>query len=383
MSQTMPRALTDLTVRAAKPPATGTTTLWDAAVRGFGLRCSQGGTKTFIVMTGKERSRVRIGHYPLWSLKDARLEAMRIISDRAGKPARKRVSFEQAYEKLKQTHLANQRMSTRAQTERLIEKYFLPALRTRSVAEIATAELTAITDKLSATPSEAVHAFAAARLLFRWALKRRLIDRSPLDGVPLPAPVRFRDRVLSEVELATVFRTCFDEPKTSDCFVSIVKLLILTGQRKSQIAHLRGEWISRADKTITWPAEAMKGCRPHIIPYGKIAATILDPLPAEGLLFLGRGRATAFTGFSKCKAAFDKSLKGVESYTLHDLRRSMASAWQRIGIPIEVTEAALAHRSGSFAGIVSVYQRHDYLPEMRTAVQKWEEYLQALLSNSE
>src|ERR1700730_10240360 len=80
--------LTDLAVRALKPPENGTITLWDNTVRGLGVRCSQGGTKTFIVMIGKERSRVRVGHYPEWSVKDARVEAMRIIAERAGKPVR-------------------------------------------------------------------------------------------------------------------------------------------------------------------------------------------------------------------------------------------------------------------------------------------------------
>jgi Arm DNA-binding domain len=155
--------LTDLAARAAKPPAVGTSTLWDSTVRGLGLRCSQGGTKTFFVMLGKERSRVRIGRYLEWSVKDARAQAVKILAARSGKPAPKRLSFETAFEQFKQTHTSQKRASTRHEIERLITRHFLPRLRTRSKIEIGTKDITDITDKLLPTPGTCSHAYAAIR----------------------------------------------------------------------------------------------------------------------------------------------------------------------------------------------------------------------------
>lgn len=384
MSQT---SLTDLSIRAAKPPEKGTSTLWDRTVRGLGVRCSQGGTKTFFVMVGKTRTRIRIGHYPDWTLKDARLEAkdarleaMRIISDRAAKPSKKRLSFEAGFDLFKRTHTAKQRPRTRQETERLISVHYLPMLRTRDLSEIATAELTAITDRLQDTPGTAVHAFAAARLLFRWAAKRRLIERSPLDGVSLPAPIRFRERLLAEAELRIVWQACSQPEPFNAVFMGIVRLLILTGQRRSQIGNLRAEQIDYQNRTITWSGDQMKGGKPHTIPFGELTAALLGTLPKQGYLFPALGKDAPFNGFSKGKARFDRRLEGVAPYCLHDLRRSVASGWQRLGIPIHITETMLAHRSGSFAGIVSVYQRHSYLPELRSAVGQWEAKLASLLN---
>src|SRR5207253_2488034 len=94
-----------------------------------------------------------------------------------------------------------------------------------------------------------------------------------------------------------------------------------------------------------------------------------------------QGTDTPYSAFGYSKQALDRKLGNtVAPFVLHDLRRSMASAWQALGVPIAVTETMLAHRSGSFAGIVSVYQRHDYLPEMREAVERWEQYLASLLN---
>lgn len=271
-------SLTDLAVRAAKAPQTGTTTLWDSNVRGLGLRCSQGGTKTFIVMLGRERSRVSIGRYPHWSVKDARAEALRIIADRAGKPARKRVSFEQAFETFKRTHTVHYRPQVRAETERVIRKHLIPHLNTKAIAGITTEDLTRITDALINKPGTCAHVHGAARTLFRWAVKRRLIDRSPLEGIGTPVPLITRDRVLSPEELRLVY---YKAASLRSLGGKIVQLLVLSGQRRGEIAALRGEYINRDARTITFPADFTKNGRSHTFPYGSMAARIFEDLPRE------------------------------------------------------------------------------------------------------
>lgn len=163
-------------------------------------------------------------------------------------------------------------------------------------------------------------------------------------------------------------------------FGKIVQLLILTGQRRNQIANLRADYIDYDAKTITWPPGEMKGNRRHAILYGDMAAAILGTLPKEGYVFRARGKETAFSGFSKGKPDFDKKLENVAPWVLHDLRRTFASGLQALGVRIEVTEKLLAHTSGTMAGIVGIYQRYSYAEEMRAALAAWEAKLSGLLN---
>jgi integrase len=109
-----------------------------------------------------------------------------------------------------------------------------------------------------------------------------------------------------------------------------------------------------------------------------MTATLLSRKSTSGGLFLARWRQTQFSGWSTSKAALDK-LSGVSGWTLHDLRRTFATNLAALGTPIHVTERLLNHVSGTQSGIVAVYQRHSYMPEMRKAVEAWERHLCALL----
>src|SRR5712691_36484 len=373
--------LTDAAIRNLK--SVSRATYFDAALRGFGLRVTPSGAKTFVIVYGTERARrwEVVGPYPLLSLSKAKKEAGdRLAAIRLGiRPEGKSITFAEAFEVFQQTHGKGNRERTNKQTARLINKHLMPRLKARAIGDITTHEVVTIIDKLLPKPGTANHLFAATRLIFRWAARRRLIDRSPVDGLSLPAKPVFRDRVLTDAELRAVFLAAQD----GSTYGNIILLLILTGQRKSQIAKLRREYIDEKAALITWPPELMKANRRHSIPLSPMAAAILSTQPKEGYLFPARDRDTPFNGFSKCKEAFDKRLDGVQPYVIHDLRRTFASGMQELGVRIEVTEKLLNHTSGSFAGIVSVYQRHSYLPEMREAVQKWEEHLQALISNTE
>lgn len=372
-------ALTDVGVRAAKPPRTGTITIWDTAVRGFGLRVSQGGTKTFFVMTGRERSRVRIGHYPQWSVKDARQQALKTLADRAGKPAPKRVSFESAFEQFKIAHTSQKRPSTRREIERLITQHFLPKLRTRSMADIAPKEITNIIDSLLDRPGACSHAFAVIRLLFRWSVKRKIIERSPIEGMEAPVPPSSRDRVLTDDELVAVYRNAVAQRFTGG---KIVQLLILTGQRRGEIGALRGEWIDCNAKTITLPSEITKNHRTHTFPYGEMVAEVLKDLPKKGYLFPARGSNgdKSFCGWSKLKNGVDP---GCPSWTLHDLRRTFATNLAALDVPPHVIERILNHASGTISGVSAIYNRFSYLDDMRAALQKLETRLHLLLTKPE
>jgi integrase len=373
--------LTDLTIKNLSVPD-GRKTYFDDSLTGFGIRITPRSKTWVLVIHRHNRNEWEtLGKYSIVSLAAARKAAAdRLASIQLGQDSLSPdLSFAEAFALFKQTHTAHKRASTRTETERLIQKHLIPKLGHRPLSSITTQDLTQLIDRLLPTPGICWHTFAAARLIFGWATKRRLIQRSPLESVPSPAKSAPRERVLAPDDLVLVWRA---SESLRGKFGLILRLLILTGQRRNQIASLHAEWIDHERRTISFPSQVMKGGRAHTIPYGDLTVGILKSLPPSGLLFAAPASYTPYSAFSAAKQTLDRKLGDtIAPFVLHDLRRSFASAWQAIGVPIEVTETMLAHRSGSFAGIVSVYQRHDYLPEMRAAVETWEQFLATLLKS--
>jgi integrase len=365
--------LTDLVVRNLKVPDQGTMTYTDDSVPGFQVRVSAGGAKAFSLVHGRNRARVAIGRYPTLSLADARTEAKRLLAEEAlGKHRAPRVLFEKAVDTFLISYCKQkQSAGTAKESKRILNKHFMPSLRHKNLGEIRTQDVTKVLDRLLDTPSEANHAFAKIRLFFRWALRMRHIESSPCAALQMPAKSVSRDRVLTDLELAKVWGAATEYP-----FGTIVRLLILTGARRGEIASLRSDYIDNDKKTITLPHTKNK--RPHTFPYSDMAAAIFEAVPGEeGYLFPGRGSDDAVNGWSKFKLAFDKRCR-IEPWTLHDLRRTFATNLAALGTPIQVTEKLLNHISGASGGIVGIYQRHTYQAEMRTAIEAWEKRLSAL-----
>jgi len=165
-------------------------------------------------------------------------------------------------------------------------------------------------------------------------------------------------------------------------YAGIVKLLILTGQRRQEIAGLRWSEIDLDEqRVIHLPPARTKNGVAHDVPLSARAQGVIADLPRivdADLVFTVKRRPV--NGFSKAKERLDAA-SGVADWTLHDLRRTVASGLQRLGVRLEVTEAVLNHKSGSTAGIVGVYQRHDYADEKRTALEAWASYVTDLVEN--
>jgi len=351
----------------------------DESLAGFGVRVSQGGVKTFVLVHPRTRTPMTIGRYPVVKLQQARQKATQLLAERTlGKDEAPKIGFEEALDAFVGAHLVSKREGTAKETKRLLNKHFLSKLRYEKLHQIPTHTVTKIIDGLLETPSEAMHAYAAARLFFRWAVQRRLLAKSPLEGVPPPAKSVPRARVLSPEELAKIFRAVEAEQSS---FGSIVQLLILLGQRCGETARLTAEMIDFDQGLITLPAAATKNGREHRFPFGRMAKRVLQAGAREGLLFPARGGEEVFSGWSKCKKALDTKCK-ISPWTLHDLRRTFATNLAALGTPIQVTEKLLNHVSGATGGIVAVYQRHTYEAEMRDAISRWETHLRSLLKQS-
>lgn len=243
---------------------------------------------------------------------------------------------------------------------------------------MGTREITLIVDRTRRqAPSEARHAFSAIRKFFNWSKQQRLVAQSPCEGLEFGFRTASRARVLNQDELAAVFRGA---EKVGFPYGTIVQLLMLTGQRRGEIAGLRRSYVNDREKLITLPATIVKNNREHVFAHGDLAGDILARIPNQGdLLFPARGyEDRPFCGWGKAKRALDK-LAGVD-FTLHDLRRSWATHVANLDVHPWVIEAHLNHVSGVVSGVSAIYNRNKYLNETRVAVERFEAMLMELLN---
>jgi integrase len=207
---------------------------------------------------------------------------------------------------------------------------------------------------------------------FAWCMGRGLVDQNPVIGRHV-APEQPRTRVLSTAELAAVWRACDD-----NAYGAIVRLLILTGQRREEIGGLRFGEV--CDGVIALPPSRTKNRRAHVIPLSTAAQAILARRSSQTGDFVF-GDAKAFPSWSRGKSLLDASLAAagarLEPWTLHDLRRSVATGMAELGVPPHIVEAVLNHVSGHKAGIAGVYNRASYEREKRAALAMWADHVLA------
>jgi integrase len=213
---------------------------------------------------------------------------------------------------------------------------------------------------------------AYGRACFAWATKRGTVTSNPFAELPMPNSITRRERVLTDEEAAAIWRAAGEAPLP---YGAIVRLLMLTGQRREEVVGMT--WAELSEDLATWtiPATRTKNGTPHLVPLSQPASKILQVLRSDGtrdvqgahqraklaLVFPGE-RGTPFSGWSKAKSALDTA-SGVSGWWLHDLRRTLATGLQRLGVRLEVTEAVLNHLSASRAGVVGIYQRHHWAEE--------------------
>jgi integrase len=222
-----------------------------------------------------------------------------------------------------------------------------------------------------------IHAVVAA--FFKWAASQnvRLVATSPCIGLTRPTRETSRDRVLDDGELRKVWAA---SGELGHPYAGIVRLLVLTGQRRGEIGDLRWSEVDLENRLLRLPRERTKNGRAHDVPLSPAALAIIAGLPKlveVERVFTIRRRPIA--SFSRMKEQLD-ARSGVTDWTLHDIRRTVASGLQRLGVRLEVTESVLNHASGSTGGIVGIYQRHDYATEKRDALQRWADHVDAVIA---
>jgi integrase len=261
-------------------------------------------------------------------------------------------------------HVSKLRPSTQVQHRHVFEDIVLPAWQGLTVHSVARRDVHELVEAVAETkPVMANRTLAALSKFFNFLVEREVIAASPCAGVKRPGKEEARDRVLSDDEIKALWLACdaIGDPGGT-CF----KALLLLGQRRGEVA---GMCRSEVDDEGVWhiPASRMKGKKAHDLPLSAKARALIDGVP----IISGSDRVFSAMQFSHAKEHLDAIMKPKTPWRTHDLRRTVASGMARLGVPVAVCEKILAHRSGTFAGVVGVYQRYDFVKEMRAALDKW------------
>ncbi|QDP18702.1 tyrosine-type recombinase/integrase [Sphingomonas xanthus] len=372
--------------------------LWDDELKGFGLRLTAMGARSYVLqyrMGGRETPsrRYTIGsHGSPWTPDAARKEAIRLITlVRQGidpveaDKVRRRQAVELAFDDYVDAFTKNYLKKRWKQWQLgsgVLRREAIPVLRNKPLPKIARSDLNPIWDRLMDRPAVARLTHATLRKLFRWAISRGDLERSPMEGMEAPPPVPARDRALSDEELGIAF---LNLDRLGKPFEPYFKLLIFTAQRREEVARMAWSELDRPKREWILPAARTKNSKAHQLPLSLPAIKVLDELaggsawPRSGLVFTTTGESP-ISGFSKAKKRLDSLMAAAigDRYThwrAHDIRRTVATGLQRLGTRLEVTEAVLNHVSGSRSGIVGVYQTYNWEPEKRAALNEWAKHV--------
>jgi integrase len=262
------------------------------------------------------------------------------------------------------------------ESERLLGKF--QSLFGTPLTKITRSDVVRVLDEIvaSGTPYRANRALSALKKLMNWALDRGMIDVNPIAGLKPPHRERARDVVLSDEELLSVMNAARAEGYP---FGNALEMLILTGQRRSEVAEMRWSEIDLERAIWTIPAARSKNGHSHEVPLSSQAVSLLRSLPrflSSDWVFTTTGRVP-ISGFGRVKHRLHVAA-GMPNWRIHDIRRTVASGMARIGVDPHVIEKVLNHKSGIISGVAAVYNRYAYEGEKREALERWATHISFL-----
>lgn len=400
----------------AAPTRTADSFLWDDEVKGFGLKVTPAGVKTYILQyrtggRGSPTRRYSIGRHGAYTPQSARLEAKRLAAlvsegrdPASDKKEARHVAVELAFEAYAQRFLdlyvKQEWKGSYGFAESILRLHVTPVLKTKPLPSIKRSDVTRIFDGL---PAKQValrrNVYAVIRRLFRWAVGRGDLERSPLEGFEAPSSPASRDRVLDESELRLAWLAA---PSLGYPFGPMYRLLIGTGQRREEVAGLDWAELDRGGSSWRLPASRAKNNVASIIHLSNLMLAELDAMagkgkwPKKGFVLTTTGKA-AVSGYSRAKSRLDRAMLDlateeaadgermlpIPAWRVHDFRRTFATGMQKLGVRFEVTEAVLNHVSGSKSGVAGVYQRHDWKAEKRAALDAWGAHIESVATGED
>lgn len=379
----------------ALPPGKREALFFDSELAGFGVKISAGGSRRYILQyrpTGQRTAkRLTIGSLGVLSVDEARRQAKTLLAraatgndPHAGKAtAKSRAaitlgSVADAYLK----HCEHrQQPGTLYQTTLHLTKHWAP-LRplplhnvTRAIVAARLNELRESSGGVSANRSR-----SALSAMFAWAIAEGRAEINPVTGTRQPVKETPRERVLTDDELRAIWRACRE-----DVYGQIVRLLILTAQRRDEVGGMAASELSFEGLVWTLPAARAKNKREQAIPLAPLALGILQKVSrSDGGTRMFSASDRGFSAWSGSKARLDKRLADagtpVAAWTIHDLRRTAATGMAGLGVLPHVVEAVLNHVSGHKAGVAGVYNSATYLAEKQDALSRWAAHVEALVA---
>jgi integrase len=433
LPQRMPKPLTDLQIRALKPPAKRVELPFGD---GLFLLHSPTGAKSWALRYRRfdKPQKLTLGRYmsPTDMLPDAAaaeprvggvlsLTGARLLVQRARRALEQGVDpaallqgtsakskpreVEAAFKEFVRLHvLPHNRASSAKEAVRLFDKKVKPHWKGRSLDSIRRRDVLDLLGHVrdDGAPVTANRVLALVRKFFNWCVEQEFLETSPANNVRQPTAETSRDRFLSDDEISLVWRA---SGGILPPFRQLIRLLILTGQRRGEVASMLWSEISADQLLWSLPKAKTKNGRAHIVPLSEAAQSEILSLPklagSPDYVFTtgakgGGDLLSPVSGFSKVKARLDelvlaqlrldleangldpKEAKPLPPWRLHDLRRTVATGMQKMKVDLRVIEKVINHISGSSSGIVAVYQVYDYEEERREALDKWAAHVLAV-----
>jgi integrase len=370
---------------------------FDQDLGGFGFRLRQrdGGKlrRSWVCQyfTGGRTRRVKLGSFEALTATEARAAARKLLAqvalgaDPQAERQAKRAQTATSFATVVGDYLEAKREQLRPASFRIAKLYlaggsYFAALAAMDVRGIKRSDVAAAIRTIVRKHSTSTAAAARRQLsaFFAWCIAEGLLGdgMNPVDGSHRPDDPRPRERVLEDRELTAIWNACGGEDDMS----RIMRLLILTGSRRQEVGGMTWSELS-AEGTWTLPAERSKNGREHKLALPPTASNIIASVPRRSRDHLFGDRAgSGFTSWSRGKEDLDRRLAGtVESWRVHDIRRSVATGMADIGIDPHIIEATLNHYSGHRRGVAGLYNRSRYERQVREALARWSAHLVALV----
>jgi integrase len=368
--------------------------LWDTQCIGFGARRQKDGVFYYLRFrrNGAQYMKSIGRHGSPWTPDTARNEAKRLLGAVVGgdDPFTKPLASESfGHEVGRYLERKRAMMKPRAfeEVERHLTNHAAPLHRLR-LGEIDRRTIAARLGEIETASGPVARNRVRSSLsaFFSWAVTEGLLEANPVQGTAKLDEGGSRERTLAPAELRELWSALDDEPNAQ--FADIVRLLVLTGQRREEIGGLR--WSEIDQGLIILGPQRTKNSRQHEVPLSRQAKAIIErQRKRKGRDFIFGIGELGFSGWSDCKARLDQGLlaarrktnrkaKAMPDWHLHDCRRSCATGMAELGVQPHIIEAVLNHVSGHKAGVAGIYNRARYADEMRTALQKWADHIERI-----
>jgi integrase len=363
-------------------------------VPGLYLRVRKSGSRTFVIQwrQGNIQRRLTVGKVGVLTLDEARKKARKLLvgidegADPIAVKARTKVADKLLFEALAQEYLdaraADMKASSLDQCKRHLQLYFKPFNRlavARIDRALVAAELRTIVKSRGEVTADRARSTLSA--FYGWCVGEGYANENPVIGTNRASANVGRDRVLADNELVAIWKA-----SPANDYGRIVRLLMLTGLRRNEVSGLCWTELSLdgPDPVISLPKERTKNSRPHDVPLSEQALAVLaEVAQREGRDHLFGGGEGGFSGYSRAKTALDEAARLESPWTLHDLRRTMATRMADLGVQPHIIEAVLNHISGHKSGVAGIYNRSTYAAEKRAALDLWGSRVQTLLARAE